>query len=97
MAEKKTLEQLKAEAEKAQKAYDNAKAELIKKEKEEEELKKAKLVAEKVKRKEELENAIKHYQTLMANFIKDYGSYYYEGDDDIYSFLFGSKPWRWFL
>lgn len=98
--ENKTLEQLKAELEQAQKAFDIAKKLAEQKEKEEAELQKAKLAAEKNKRKEEIEEAEKHYRDLVKQFIKDYGSYevnYSSDEDDSFPFLFGSKPWRWFL
>lgn len=56
-------------------------------------------------RKNEIEAVAKHYQALVREFIKDYGSYdvirCYEGeeedDDDVVPFLFGSKPWRMFF
>ena len=76
MAEKKTLEQLKAEAEKAQKAYDNAMLALAKKEKEEAELKEAKLAAEKEKRRKEIQDLEDKLLELQSAYIRDYGSYY---------------------
>lgn len=100
--ENKTLEQLKAELEQAQQAFDVAKKLAEQKEKEETERKKAELAAEKNKRKEEIKEAENHYRTLVKQFIKDYGSYdatysYNEEDDNILNFIFGSNPWRFFL
>ena len=100
--EKKSLEQLKVEMEQAQKAYDDAKNEIARKEAEEAKLRKEKLAAEKNKRKEEIKEAENHYRALVKQFIKDYGSYdatysCNEEDDDILNFVFGSKPWRFFL
>lgn len=96
--ENKTLEQLKAELEQAQQAFDAAKKLAEQKEKEEAERKKAELAAEKSKRKKEIEEAKNHYCTLIKQYIADYGSYTYESeDDDNFNFLFGSKPWRFFL
>lgn len=96
--ESKTLEQLKAELEQAQKAFDAAKKLAEQKEKEEAERKKAELAAEKDKRKKEIEAARNCYLALIKQYIADYGSYTYESeDDDNFNFLFGSKPWGWFL
>ena len=100
--ENKTLEQLKAELEQAQQAFDVAKKLAEQKEKEETERKKAELAAEKNKRKEEIKEAENHYRALVKQFIKDYGSYdatysYNEEDDNILNFIFGSNPWRFFL
>ena len=98
----KTLDQLKTEMEQAQKAYNDAKNEIARKEAEEAKLRKEKLAAEKNKRKEEIKEAENHYRALVKQFIKDYGSYdatysYNEEDDNILNFIFGSKPWRFFL
>lgn len=98
----KTLDQLKTEMEQAQKAYNDAKNEIARKEAEEAKLRKEKLAAEKNKRKEEIKEAENHYRALVKQFIKDYGSYdatysCNEEDDDILNFVFGSKPWRFFL
>lgn len=100
--ENKTLEQLKAELEQAQQAFDAAKKLAEQKEKEETERKRAELAAEKNKRKEEIREAENHYRALVKQFIKDYGSYdatysYDDEDDNLINFLFGSKPWRFFL
>lgn len=101
--EKKSLEQLKAEMEQAQKAYDDAKKEIVRKEAEEADRKKAELALNKEKRKKEIKDVEKHYHDLVKQYIKDYGSYdatysYNEEDsDDMLNFIFGSKPWRFFL
>ena len=99
--EEKTLEQLQAELEQAQKAFDTAKKLAEQKEKEEAERKKVKLEVEKDKRKKEIEEAEKHYHDLVRQFIKDYGSYSinhsYNDDNDFISFLFGSKPFKFFI
>lgn len=95
----KTLEELKVEAELAQKAYEAAKKLEEKKKKEEADRKRAELELVKEARRAEIEKAEKHYKTLIKNYIKDYGSYqvtrsYDEGDD--FPFLFG-KTLGWFL
>jgi capsule polysaccharide export protein KpsE/RkpR len=96
----KTLEELKVEAELAQKAYETAKKLEEQKQKEEAMRKRAELEAVKEKRKAEIAEAEKHYKTLIKNYIKDYGSYQvvnsYDEDDDFPS-LFGIKPFNWFL
>lgn len=101
--ENKTLEQLRAELEQAQKVCGDIQKNIAQKETEEANRKKAELNAQKNKRKKEIEEAAKHYQTLIKEFIKDYGSYTanYSIDNndeiDTLSFLFGSKPWKFFL
>lgn len=96
----KTLEELKVEAELAQKAYEAAKKLEEQKKKEEAMRKRAELEAVKEKRKAEISEAEKHYKTLLKNYIKDYGSYQathsYDEDDD-FPILFGSHPFRLFL
>ena len=99
--EKKTLEQLKTEADLAQAAYEVAKKEAEKKEFEEMQRKKAKLASEKNDRKEEIKKAKMHYVDLVKKYIDDYGSYedscQYKDGDDFISFLFGSKPFTLFF
>ena len=96
----KTLEELRIEAELAKKAYEAAKKLDEQKKKEEAMRKRAELEAVKEKRKAEIAEAEKHYKTLLKNYIKDYGSYQvarsYDENDD-FPFLFGSKPFGWFL
>ena len=98
--EGKTLKQLKEEFEQAQKAYNDKREELARKEAEEAERKKAQLEAEKSKRKEEIEKVKEHYLDLIQQYIKDYGKYEfdcsYKDDDDFISFLFGHTPFRFF-
>lgn len=87
----KTLEELKVEAELAQKAYELAwKAEEQKK-KAEEEKKKAALAAEKEKRYAEVEEARKKYKDLFIAYVKDYG-YYTTTDESVAPSIF-----RWFF
>lgn len=87
----KTLEELKVEAELAQKAYELAwKAEEQKK-KVEEEKKKAALAAEKEKRYAEVEEARKKYKDLFNAYVKDYG-YYTTTDEGVVPSIL-----RWFL
>ena len=94
----KTLDQLEAELEAAKKQYEDAQKSVTKKKAEEADRKKAELDAEKNKRKKEIEEAKNHYCALIKQYIADYGSYTYESeDDDNFNFLFGSKPWRFFL
>ena len=97
----KTLEQLKEEAELAAQAYNLALKAEEKKKKEEAEKKKVELAAVKEKRKAEIEEAEKNYHKLVRQYIDDYGkyeaNYSYKDGDDFLSFLFGSKPFRFFL
>lgn len=95
--EEKTLEQLKAEAELAQVAYETAKREAAKKEFEEAQRKKAELAAEKDKRKKEVDDAVKNAIELIKAYNEDYGKYSIADHFNELSFLFGSKPWRFFL
>ena len=99
--EEKTLEQLELEYKQAQEAFNTAKKRIEQKEKEEAERKKAELALEKDSRKKEIEEAKKHYHNLVSQYIKDYGKYEvshsYEDGDDFISFLFGSKPFNFFL
>ena len=95
--EEKTLEQLKEAFEKMQKESELMRKEIARKEAEEAERKKATLEAEKDKRKKEADNAIENAITLIKKYIEDYGSFSLTDSFDDLSFLFGSKPWRWFL
>ena len=97
----KSLEELKKELEQAQEAYDLKQKEIALKEAEAAERKRAELEAEKNKRKEEIEKAKRHYLDLIQQYIKDYGRYEfdcsYNEDEDFLSFLFGNKPFRFFI
>ena len=95
--EEKTLEQLTEELIQAQKAYDAKKEEIIKKEAEEAERKKAELALAKDKRKKEVDDAIHHAIELIKAYNEDYGSYSLADHFNDLSFLFGSKPWRFFF
>lgn len=99
--EGKTLKQLKEEFEQAQKAYNDKKEELARKEAEEAKRKMAQLESEKAKRREEIEKAKKHYLDLIQQYIKDYGKfefdYSYSEDDNLLSFLFSGKPFKFFI
>jgi hypothetical protein len=66
------------------------------------EQKREEFAKEKKARVEEIETVAKHYQALIKEFIKDYGSYdvircYNGEEDDALPFMFGSKPWRMFF
>ena len=98
----KTLEQLLEDLQQAQRAYEIAKQLDEKKKKEAEEKKKAELAAVKEKRYAEIEEARKTYYKLINDYVKDYGTYSVHStdnnnEDDVFPFLFGSKPWRLFL
>ena len=93
----KTLEQLKAEVELATKAYNLALKAEEQKKKEEEERKKAALAAVKEARKSEVDDAINNAIELLKKYTEDYGSYSITDNINDLSFLFGSKPFRWFL
>jgi hypothetical protein len=95
--EEKTLEQLKADIEQAQKAYDDKKKEIAKKEFEEAERKRVELAAEKDKRKKEVDDAVKNAIELIKAYNADYGTYSITDYINDLSFLFGSKPWRFFF
>ena len=71
----KTLEQLKAEAERAAIAYETAWRAEEKKKKEAEEKKKVELAAVKEKRYQEVQDAEKKLIELKSAYIKDYGYY----------------------
>lgn len=95
--EEKTLEQLKAEFEQAQKAFNDKKEEIIQKEKEEAKRKQAELEAKKEVRKKEVDDAITNAIKLIKAYNEDYGAYSIANHFNDLSFLFGSKPWRFFL
>ena len=95
----KTLEQLQAEFEQAQKAYEEAKKLAEQKAKEEAELKRLELAKVKETRKKEVDDAIAHAFELLNAYTEDYGSYRYEEGDRIkdFSIAFGRNPFRLFL
>ena len=93
----KTLEQLQAELEKAQKAYDDAKKLDEQKRAAAAELKRLELAKVKENRKKEVDDAINRAIDLLKTYIEDYGDYSFGEHLDDLSFLFGSKPWRFFL
>lgn len=95
--EEKTLEQLKEAFEKIQKEGELMRKEIARKEAEEAERKKTILAAEKEARKTEVEDAINNAIKLLKKYTKDYGSFSITDNIDDLSFLFGSKPWRFFL
>jgi membrane protein involved in colicin uptake len=95
--ESKSIEQLKAEAEQAQMAYEKAKREIAKKEFEEAQRKKAELAAKKDKRKKEVDDAVKNAIELIKAYNEDYGKYSITDHFNDLSFLFGSKPWKFFI
>lgn len=93
----KTLEQLQAELEQAQKAYEVAKKLAEQKAKEEEELKKIELAKAQEARKKEVDDAINRAIALLKAYNEDYGAYSISDHINDLSFLFGSKPWRLFF
>ena len=93
----KTLEQLKAEAELAQKIYEDKRKELARKEAEEAERKKAELEAEKDKRKKEVDESVQKSIELIKAFNKDFGMYSIRNHLNDLAFLFGDSPLRFFL
>lgn len=88
----KTLAQLKAEFEQAQKAFNDAKRLAEQKEKEEAERKKAELILEKDKRKKEVDEAIKHCSKLLKAYIEDYNTLSITDYIDDFSFLLDRIP-----
>ena len=95
--EEKTLEQLTAEFKQLEKEFNLRKEELARKEAEEAERKKAELVVEKDKRKKEVDDAVSKAIELIKAYNDDYGKYSITDHFNELSFLFGSKPWRFFL
>lgn len=93
----KTLEELYAEMEQAQKAYTAAKKLDEQKKKEEAERKKAELALQKEKRKKEADDAIKKATNLVREYIEDYGSFSIDDDINDLSFLGNLGLLRWFL
>lgn len=57
----------------------------------------AKKAADKSKRKKELSDAIEHAAKLLDEYMKDYGAFEYEKDDDALSYFWPSKLWHHFL
>lgn len=93
----KTLEQLQEELVKAQKAYDDAKKLDEQKRAAAAELKRLELAKVKENRKKEVDDAISHAIELLKAYNEDYGTYSLNDHINDLSFLFGSKPWRFFL
>jgi len=93
----KTLEQLQEELVKAQKAYDDAKKLDEQKRAAAAELKRLELAKVKENRKKEVDDAISHAIELLKAYTEDYGTYAISEHINDFSFLFGSKPWRFFL
>ena len=95
--EEKTLDQLLEELKHAEKVHEDVKRLVEQKRKEEVERKKAALEAEKDKRKKEVDDAISKAVELVKAYNEDYGTYSITDRFNDFSFLFGSKPWRFFL
>ena len=93
----KTLEQLQEELVKAQKAYDDAKKLDEQKRAAAAELKRLELAKVKETRKKEVDDAINRAIDLLKAYTEDYGTYSISDHINDLSFLFGSKPWRFFL
>ena len=88
--ENKSLEQLKTEAEQAQKVYEDAKKAVAQKEAEEAARKQAELIATREMREAELEEAGKKFEELLIAYNKDYGPYKTNRRTSPYL-------WRWFI
>ena len=85
----KTLRQLKEEFEQAQKAYNDKRKELARKEAEEAERKQAELALVKDKRYKEIQKKQEEIKRLINEDIKDYGSIKLNGQaDDIWPMNF---------
>lgn len=95
MANKKeyTIEELQIQCEEAKKNFENLQKLIEEKEREEEELREAKLALEKDARKAEVDQAIVKCKTLIKAYMHDYGVYSFtsSGDDEI----FNSRFWNW--
>ena len=89
-----TIEELRKMHEDLGKEYETIGQMLKQKEKDEEEKKKAQLMAEKENRKKELDEACKHYSTLFDAYVRDYGSF--SSVDDVDSDFFTSIIHRFF-
>lgn len=89
----KSLAELKEELEQAKKAYELVQQFYEKKEQEEAEKHKAKLVAEKEARKAEVDACIAHCKELVKAYINDYGDYSFISNED--AFRFNSRFWNW--
>ena len=93
----KTLEQLQAELEQAQKAYEDAKKLDEQKRAAAAELKRLELAKVKENRKKEVDDAVNRAIDLLKAYNEDYGTYSFNDHINDLSFLFGSKPWRLFF
>ena len=90
ISENKSLEQLKTEAEQAQKVYEDAKKAVAQKEAEEAERKRIELAVTKERREAELEEVGKKFEELLISYNKDYGPYRTNRRTSPYL-------WRWFI
>lgn len=97
MKNEMTIEELEKEYEKLNKQRDNVSRVLQERKKAEEEKKKAALEAEKTKREKEVKDAINNAIELIKKYTEDYGSFSITDSVNDLSFLFGSKPWRFFF
>ena len=97
MNNKMTIAELENEYAKLNKQRDALGKVLNERKKEEEDKKKAELAVSKDKRHKEVETAINNAIELLKKYNEDYGSYSITDNINDISFLFGSKPWRWFL
>jgi chromosome segregation ATPase len=88
-----TIEELEAQYNLAEEKRNALKQQIEQKKREEEELKKAKLTAEKDARKKEVDKALEKYKTLLKAYMDDYGIYSYATDENIFD-LFSSKFWN---
>lgn len=85
----RTLEELKAEAAMLHSLIEQKEREKIEKQKAEEAAKMAKLAEEKEARRKEIEDKTEELAKLIADYIKDYGSYKARcNDDGILPYLF---------
>ena len=83
-----TLEELEAQYKLADEHRNTLKQQIEQKKKAEKELRDAHLALEHDKRKKEVDDALEKYKKLLRAYMRDYGSYSYNTNDNIFSFKF---------
>ena len=88
-----TITELEAQYKKNEAEQKALKEQIEQRKKEEKDLIEAKLALEKDARKKEVDDALVKYKQLLRAYMRDYGFYFYNSDDDMFD-LFSSKFWN---
>lgn len=98
MPDKKlTTEELAKQVAEAKKVFDRLNEQLQKQKQEEDERKQAELALKKDMRQKEVENALKNYEKLFKEFLKDYGAISITSDHNDWFPFFRNGSLHWWL